>query len=136
MKAKKITSVEISNTSWGLCRFEDIIRHKLILYRRGRIKHLLYNGLSDSPIQEHSHAINAEEMEAFFERLVSEYKVQDWEPDYSVDVCDGMHWEIMIRHSDHTIRKIKGTVEPPPRGKKLREDIYKLADYVVEPWLF
>ena len=59
----------------------------------------------------------------------------EWDDDYSVPVCDGYHWEVIIGFSDKTTKKVVGTVEPPINGKLFEEMIYKLAKYEENPWL-
>ena len=63
-------------------------------------------------------------------------KILDWNKDYSVPVCDGYRWEVIIRFSDKTTKKVVGTVEPPLNGKLLEKMIYKLVIYEENPWLF
>lgn len=85
------------------------------------------------PVEEYEYKVDRNKMEEFFEQLVSTIKVQDWNRDCSVEVCDGWNWKCKIRHSDNTIKKVIGTVEPPPRGKQLRNKIYKLTNFKVKP---
>jgi len=135
MVEKRITSIEIKNTSSGLCSVDEIIAETLRIYRTGKIKHQQYNGLSEKPVGEYEYKIDASKMDAFFNILVTKIKVQTWNADYSVEVCDGWSWDCKIRYSDNTVKKIAGTVEPPPRGNQLRNQIYKLTAFEVEPWI-
>lgn len=133
---KRITSIEIINVSWGLSCSSDIENHKLSIYRNGRIKHGLYDGYSDSiAIKEYSYRIDKNRANDFFEFLTSKIKIEDWQRDYSVDVCDGYHWECKIRYSDNSIKKTEGTVEPPPKATRLRKKILGLVKYEIEPWI-
>lgn len=133
---KKITSIEIENTFFALCSVYEITREILKIYRIGKIKHYQYNGIFNHPFSEYNYKVNASEMDEFFKFLIIEIKVQSWNDDYSVEVCDGCSWECKIRYSDNTVKKITGTVEPPPRGNQLKNWIYKLAAFQVEPWIF
>ena len=132
---KKITSIQIKNTSCGLCSVNEIIAETLKIYRTGKIKHLLYNGLSDKPVEEYNYIVNTIKMDEFFDMLVTKIKIQDWNEDYSVEVCDGWSWECKIRHSDNTIKQVVGTVEPPTRGEQLKNRIFKLTAFEVKPWI-
>lgn len=132
---KKITSIEIINTSSGLYSSDEIIAEKLRIFRAGQIMHQQFNGLSVKPVNEHEYNVAPDEMNVFFEVLVNKIKIQNWIDDYSVEVCDGWAWECRIRHSDHTIKKVIGTVEPPPKGNQLKKLIYKLVEFVTEPWI-
>lgn len=67
---------------------------------------------------------------------MTEIQIQDWDEDYSVPVCDGWSWEFKMRHSNNTVKKVIGTVEPPPRGEILKKLIYQLVDFKLEPWIF
>ncbi|MBS4025025.1 MAG: hypothetical protein KGZ96_05050 [Clostridia bacterium] len=131
----RITSIEIKNTSSGLYSVDEIISETLKIYRTGKIKHHQYNGLSDKPVKEYKYKVETAIIEAFFDNLVTKIKVQAWHDDYTVEVCDGWAWECKIRHSDNTVKKVVGTVEPPPRWNLLKNQIYKLAPFKVEPWI-
>lgn len=105
------------------------------IYRTGQIKHQQFNGLSDKPVNENKYNVDADEMDVFFDMLVNKIKIQDWIDNYSVEVCDGWAWKCKIRHSDHTVKKVIGTVEPPPKGNQLKDLIYKLVEFETEPWI-
>lgn len=132
---EKITSIEITNRASGPYYEEEIVVETVKIYRAGKIKHLQYNGLSEKPVKEFDYKISSAEMNTFFDFLVSRIKIQDWNEDYSIPVCDGWSWEFKMRHSNDTVKKAMGTVEPPPRGKQLRSSIYKLTDFQVKPWM-
>lgn len=135
MDDKKITSIIIINTSWGLIIGDEISEEVLTIYRKGKIRHQLYNRQSDKPAREYEYDVASSDINSFFKSLTDIFRVNEWEADYSVDVCDGWHWELKIRYSDNTIKKIEGTVEPPPKGELLKKYILELADYNVEPWI-
>jgi len=135
MPHKKITSIEIKNTSCGLCSPDEITSETLIIYRKGIIKHFQYNGLSDIPVNEYEYKVDKSKIYVFFDLIVTKIKIQNWQDDYTVEVCDGWTWECRIRHFDNTVKKVVGTVEPPPNAKQLKNIINKLADYKVIPWI-
>lgn len=136
MLNKRITSIEIENTSWALCSSDEIVSEILKIYRNGDLKHFQYNGMVKKPVNAYIYKVDNAKIEEFFNTIVTKIKIQDWKDDYSVEVCDGKAWECRIRHFDNTIKKVIGTVEPPPRGKQLINLINKLADYKVKPWIF
>jgi hypothetical protein len=131
---KKITSIEIINRSRGPYSVYEIIAEGLRIYGTGEIKHLQFNGLSDEPINEYEYKVD--EMDAFFDKLINKIKIQEWIEDYSIEVCDGWTWECKIHQSDQSIKKVIGTVEPPPKGNQLKNLIYKLVVFETEPWIF
>jgi hypothetical protein len=135
MDDKKITSIKIKNTSSGLISEDEISEEVLTIFRRGKIRHQLYNGLSDKPVKEYEYNVVSGEINKFFNSLTDIIKVNEWESDYRVPVCDGWYWELKIRCSDNSIKKVEGTVEPPPKGELLKKYILALADYKVEPWI-
>lgn len=132
----KITSIEITNRASGPFNAEEIVAETVKIYSTGKFKHLQYNELLEKPVNEFEYIIEAAEMNTFFEQLVSDIKVYEWVEDYSVPVCDGWSWEFKLRYSDNKIKKVIGTVEPPPRGDLLKSLINKLTDFQVEPWIF
>ena len=136
MTNKRITSIEIHMYSSGYCSPEGIIAEKVMVYRSGKIKHKLFNGLSEVAVQEFEYDVSKTDLEDFFEYLVSKIKVEDWKLDYSVEVCDGWCCDFKVRYSNHQVINIKGTVEAPPNAKQLEKRIKKLVKFEVEPWIF
>ena len=133
----KITSIEITNRASGSYCEDEIVAETVKIYRTGKIKHLQYNGLSEKSVNEFNYKIGTAKMSTFFDQLVSRIMIHDWNEDYSVLVCNGgWSWEFKMRYSDNTVKKVIGTVEPPPRGKTLKNLIIKLVDFKAEPWIF
>ena len=60
------------------------------------------------------------------------------ETDYGVMVCDGSSWNMKIRHSNHTVQKVEGTVEYPPHGKRIEHELERICEEagIFEPILF
>ena len=135
MDDKKIISIEIKNTSWGLVCLEDVVKHQLIIHRTG-IKHSLYNGLLDEPIKEYEYEVDLNTLDRFFDQLTSKIKVQEWDLNYGVEVCDGWVWECKIKFSDDTIKNVIGTVHPPPGAEEMKDTIIRLVAFKIKPWLF
>jgi hypothetical protein len=131
---KKITSIELTNTSHMLSDGSSIGEHHLRLERAGTIVHSLYTGRKDKPAERDTYEADPNAMESFF-LLFTDIQAQ-WKDDNEVVVMDGWSWECLIRHADGSIRKVTGTVNPPPYGKSLGTSIRKLADFKVKPWIF
>lgn len=136
MTNKRITSIEIHMYSSGFSLPDEIQAEKVIVYRSGRIKHKLFNGLSEIAFQEFEYNISKLGAENFFMFLVSKIKVEEWKSDYSIEVCDGWNWNFKIRYSNHQVINIYGTVEAPPNAKRLSNRIKKLVKFEVNPWIF
>jgi len=132
----RVTSITIKNYSCGMCSAEEVTCHVTTVYRAGKIKHCLFNGLSVAAVKECEYSIDKQQCEAFFIFLSEEVKIDEWLNDYSVPVCDGWSWDVQIRHSDHSIKKVSGTVEPPPHGIEIERSIRKLVRFKKKPWLF
>ncbi len=131
----KITSIEITNTSSGPYCENEIVAETVKIYRAGKIKHLQYNGLSEKAVNEFDYKVGSSKMDTLFDQLVSRIKIQDWNENYSVPVCDDWSWEFKMRYSNNEVQKVIGTVKLPRRGDILKELINKLTDFQVEPWI-
>lgn len=136
MNDKRITSIVTHNISHALSSGEDVAAQKVHIYRHGLVKQQIFNGMSKLPIREYKYKVNRKEIERFFRFIEHEIRVESWEDDYSILVYDGWSWEFSIRYSDNNIKKVIGTVESPPQGKRLEEHINNLVVFNEEPWLF
>lgn len=136
MLDKRLTSIEFQNTICEPYITDEIIMQKLTISKTGEIRHCIYNGRQEELIEDFKYKINVGKMAEFFDFLVSKIKVQEWSPDYSDLKNNSRSWKCKIRYSDNTIKKVIGTVDPPPNGKKLMNQILKLVDYELKPWLF
>jgi len=133
---KRITSIEIHMHSGGLCSPEEILAEKVFVYRSGKIKHKLFNGLSEIAIQEFEYKVRKLDVEDFFIYIATKIKIEEWKSDYSEQVCDGWYWFFKIRYSNHQVTNISGTIESPPNAKQLVKKIKKLTKFEVDPWIF
>ncbi len=136
MKSKRITSLTIQQESWGLLAPDEDSSHELKINRRGTVSHNIYAGSKEKPARVYKYKVGIDKIEEFFNFLENKIKIHSWTDDYSVDVCDGYHWTIIVRYSDNRIKKIEGTVEPPPEGKKLERLIKKMILFEERPWIF
>lgn len=132
---KKITSIEIRNQSNGIYNSDEIVAEAVKIYDNNKIRHTQYNGWSDNPVNVYEYEVNNDILDKFFDKLINEIKVDVWEDEYIVEVFDGWSWEIKIRFSDNSIKKIVGTVVLSPMSYRLKDEIFKLCDFNVKPWI-
>lgn len=131
-----IISIKIINESRGCISFDEISKSLFKISKTGKIVVSFFNSNSKKPIKTSEYKVSKNNIKDFFTKLIADVKILEWNDDYSVPVCDGHHWDIIIRFSDKSTKKIQGTVEPPTNGKQLEEMIYELVKYEKDPWLF
>lgn len=136
MNKKRFTSLIIKHDSWGLLAPNEDSSHELNIHRLGVVHHCIYNGACKKPSREYKYNVDKDEIENFFIYLENKININNWDQDYSLDVCDGYHWTIKVRYSDRSIKKIEGTMEPPPGGEKLERQINKIIPFIEKPWVF
>ena len=135
--AKRITSFGITWCDWSLHCIEDIDKHITTISRnKCVIRQLMFNEVSKEPLSIYEYMVSRNQCEGFFSFLRDVALVDEWQNDYSVLVCDGWSWESKIRYSNNTIKKVNGTVKPPPFGNDIAERILAMAEYVEIPLLF
>ena len=104
-----------------MCGIENRVQEEVAIYRNYNymvMKEL--NGYGTVCSCEILH-IDNDKSQQFFEFL--EKTVDKWADDYTVRVCDGSSWKIRMWHSSHKVKKICGTVQYPPNGKKIEKYI-------------
>ena len=131
-----ITSMEITRENWGIITSDDISKSQFHIDISGKIKMNFFNMSNKKPVKRYEYMVQKNETQEFFSKLVKDVKVLKWEDDYTVEVCDGFHYEIIIKCSDSSVKKVKGTIEPPTNGKLFQDMVYGLAKYTVKPWIF
>lgn len=136
MRNNRITSLVIQQESWGILAPNEDSSHELKINKQGVVIHNIYNGANDKPIREYKYEVNLNIINDFFDFIENTIMIDSWGNDYSVDVFDGYHWTIKIRHSDNSVKKIEGTVQPPPKEKKLEIFIKEMIPFEEEPWIF
>ena len=75
--------------------------------------------------------------EKFFDFLEKIYN--EWENDYTVEMCDGSEWKVRMWHSSHKFKKVCGTIAYPPHGKKIETYMRSFIEdgkSVIEPKMF
>lgn len=117
----RITCFKLDWYDWGLCCAEDAVQEEITIYRNKPIlviKELNGYGVICSCEVIH---IEKDKIEAFFIFLEGIY--DNWENDYTVEVCDGSAWKVRMWHSSRKVKKVCGTVEYPPHGKQIERFI-------------
>lgn len=131
---KRIKSVKVVNTALGLLFDGEVSKHQIDISETGVVKHSIYTRESSKPKQQNSYKVDKYWMREFLNFL--EPITTSWEPDYSVDMCDGYEWDFIINYTDGTKKKVKGTVVPPPEGEEVERRIKVLAKFDTEPFIF
>ena len=133
----KITCFKLNWYDCSLCCAEDAVQEEITVYRNDNL--LVFrelNGYGVICLCEIIH-VNPDTIETFFAFL--EKIGDEWQTDYNVEVCDGSEWKVRMWHSSHKIKKICGTVEYPPHGKRIEKYIRSIIEdgrSLIEPQLF
>lgn len=133
----KITCFKLNWYDCGLCCVEDTVQEEIIVYRNDNL--LVFRELNGYGVICSCEIIHAkpDTIEKFFTFL--EKIGDEWQTDYKVEVCDGSEWKVRMWHSSHKIKKIRGTVEYPPHGKRIEKYIRSIIEdgrSLIEPQLF
>lgn len=133
----KITCFKLNWYDCGLCCAEDTVQEEITVYRNQSymvFKELNGYGVICSCEIIHIEKAKADSFFAFLEKVYDE-----WENDYRVEVCDGSSWMVSMWSSSHKVKKIHGTVEYPPHGKKIEKHLKSFIEAgksVIDPQLF
>ena len=133
----KITCFKLNWYDCGLCCVEGMVQEEVTIYRNNNLmvfKEL--NGYGVICSCEIIH-IGRDNVTKFFDFL--EKNCNEWGNNYKVPVCDGSEWKVRMWHSSHKVKKVCGTVEYPPNGKKIEKYIRSFiedAKSLAEPRLF
>lgn len=133
----KITSFKLNWYDCGLCCADDAVQEELAIYRNNN--YMVFKELNGYGVIRSCEIIHIDQdrVSEFFDFL--EKTSDKWETDYKVPVCDGSAWEVRMWHSSHKVKKVCGTVEYPPNGKKIEEYIHSFimdGKSLIEPILF
>jgi len=125
-RAEQISPITSCSFTWennGLTCAEDILSVKTrILPTEVQVRFYNGNGLIGGRIWPLPH----QQKQELFDLL--EWCCHEWNhDDYSIDVCDGSHWQLKVCAKNKCLRKIEGTVEPPPQGQKIRNMIVTIV---------
>ena len=125
-----ITSLEIEVKLLGLRCVEDICSTKFSISRKRR--NVIYREFDgrNKGIFEHKAVADKIQTERFFWLLDDVYEQLSKKRDYSVEMHDGSCWKMKIRHTDHSVTSIKGTIDYPPYGKYIERELLQLCESV------
>lgn len=133
----KITCFKLNWYDCGLCCVEDTVQEEISVYRNDNLlvfKELNGYGVICSCEIIHANPDTIETFFAFLEKIGDE-----WQTDYKVEVCDGSEWKVRMWHSSRKVKKICGTVEYPPHGKRIEKYIRSIIEdgrSLIDPQLF
>lgn len=106
---------------------DDRKSEEVSIYRdKGLLVSLKYDGKKNLKRGGGRLKLDKKRVNELFE-LLEKYETE-WEPDYTIRVCDGSSWKILMWHSSHKVTKICGTVEYPPHGKQVEDFIRSLVE--------
>lgn len=127
MKQFDPPTVTSCSVTWDDCGLgcADGIRRVVTRILQTEIQVRFYNGHGDL-IRGGIWPVSDQQKTEFFSFL--DMCNQKWEnDDYSVIVCDGYCWELKIYTKGRCLRRVKGTVEPPPQGQVIRDMVKKIV---------
>ena len=132
-----ITCFKLNWYDCGLCCADDAVQEEITVYRNNN--YMVFKELNGYGVIRSCEIIHIDQdrVKKFFNFL--EKTSEEWESDYRVPVCDGSAWEVRMWHSSHKVKKVCGTVEYPPNGKKIEKYIRSfVADVksVIDPKMF
>lgn len=123
-----ITSIVIE---WFNCTChyaEDLSRSRISVYRRrGHIVYEEFNGRNNLLSKQEGDYPKLDS-EPLFSFLEGHYEEMTRKSDYSIPVDDGFRWKFKMRHSNHLIDNLSGTVEFPPYGEEIENRIRELCE--------
>ena len=117
----RITCFKLNWYDCGLSCAEDMVQEEITIYRKDSYMVIKgFNGYGVICSCKIIH-IEKEKVDAFFsflEKISNELADND-----RVPVCDGSSWEIRMWHSSHRVKKVCGTINYPPHGRKIEKYI-------------
>ena len=133
----RITCFKLNWYDCGLCCADDAVQEELAIYRNNN--YMVFKELNGYGVIRSCEIIHIDKdrVKEFFDFL--EKTSAKWENDQKVPVCDGSAWEVRMWHSSHKVKKVCGTVEYLPNGKKIEEYIHSFimdGKSLIEPILF
>jgi hypothetical protein len=133
----RITCFKLNWYDCGLSCADSVLNEEITIYRNNSC--MVFKQLNGYGVVCSCEIIHVEQdrLQKFFGFLEQTYN--EWESDYMVEVCDGSRWEVRMWHSSHKVKKVCGTVEYPPHGKKIERFIRSFIDAgngAFEPILF
>lgn len=133
------TSLSIDWFDCGLCLADGIVHEQITVSRLDRAIIIKQFDGKDSLLVKTEVAVKEEMVTDFFLYIDNLCHANTWESDYSVEVCDGFCWEMLIRFGRSHRYKIKGTIDFPPYGNVITrkiEDMLNNTHCTVTPRIF
>lgn len=134
IEVKRIKSVRVNRSSATILGRENVAQQQIDIHENGTVKHSLFNKGDKKPGQVFKYKVDKHWMREFLNFL--EPITTEWETDYTVKVSSEYNWEFIMKYSDGTTKKVKGTFAPPPEGEEVERRIQVLTKYDVEPFIF
>lgn len=110
------TSISIDWFDCGLCPGDSIVHEQITVSRIDNAIIIKQFDGTDRLLVKTEVAVQEEMVNDFFLYIDNLCHANAWESDYSVEVCDGFYWEMLIRFGRSHRYKIKGTIDLPPYG--------------------
>lgn len=133
----RITCFKLNWYDCGLCCAEETVQEEITIYRNHN--YMVFKELNGYGVICSCEIIQIEKakLDGFFTFLEKVY--DEWENDYKVEVCDGSAWTVSMWNSSHKVKKIHGTVEYPPHGKKIEKLLKSFLENgksIIDPQFF
>ena len=114
---ERITSFSRHWYDCGCSYVYDVLHENIKIHRNRRLMEFIqYDGF-ENIVSSTQIKLDGKETESFFSVL--EKVSSEWKTDYSVMVCDGFQWKMLLRHGSKKVTKIIGTVELPPQDNTI-----------------
>lgn len=134
IEVKRIQSVRVTSSSAEILGREDVAKQQIDIQENGTVKHSLFNKEDKKAEQIFKYKVDKYWMREFLNFL--EPITTEWKKDYTVKVRSEYNWEFIMKYSDGTTKKVKGTFAPPPEGEEVERRIQVLTKYDIEPLIF
>lgn len=133
IEVKRIKSVKVTSSSATILGRENVAKQQIDIHENGTVKQSLFNKENKKPERVFKYKVDKYWMREFLNFL--EPITTEWKTDYTVKVRSEYNWEFIIKYSDGTAKKVKGTF-PPPEGEEVERRIQVLTKYDIEPIIF
>ncbi|WP_324825997.1 RNA-binding domain-containing protein [Sinanaerobacter sp. ZZT-01] len=134
VEVKRIKSVKVISSSATILGRENVAKEQIDINENGAVRHSLFNNSDKKPEQVFKYKVDKYWMREFLNFL--EPITTEWKTDYTVKVCSEYNWEFIMKYSDGTIKKVKGTFAPSPEGEEVERRIQVLTKYDIKPIIF
>ena len=122
------TSLSIDWFDCGLCPGDSIVHEQITVSRINNAITIKQFDGADRLLVKTEVAVQEELVNDLFLYIDGLCHTDAWASDYSVMVCDGFCWEMVIRFGRSRRQKIKGTVDLPPYGEVITRNIKDMLE--------